>query len=275
MFKISISLLPATSAHKRARLPWIAAAASLAALPVLATASPLSVPNSFEDGDIIDADAFNENFEAIAEAVGDNDTRISSLEGGDAGVPPGAVMFFNLNECPEGWSELEEARGRALVGMNGSAGTLLGEVGGALEDLEQVSHGHTIAGGSSVTTSTSSVPHTHGSGSYGTNSTGSHNHQWKDGLSTYAANGQASAVPPFPYGSGTYMQMQLPQNADYFTDNDGSHSHDVTGTSGSSSATNHSHTVSIGGQAVAATTTSLPYLQLLACQRSQAPENDA
>ena len=48
-------------------------------------------------------------------------------------TPSGAVMFFNLNACPTGWTELVAARGRYLVGvplggaLNTSVGTALTE----------------------------------------------------------------------------------------------------------------------------------------------------
>lgn len=35
----------------------------------------------------------------------------------DGGVPPGAVMAFNLNACPNGWAAYAPAVGRAVVGM--------------------------------------------------------------------------------------------------------------------------------------------------------------
>lgn len=51
-------------------------------------------------------------------------------------VPPGAVMFFNLTSCPEGWSELTAARGRYLVGLP-DGGALLSTVGTSLSDQEE------------------------------------------------------------------------------------------------------------------------------------------
>ncbi len=270
MFHISISLRPATSTAGRCkpRWAWIVGAGCLAALPVIATASPVDIPNAFEAGGLIDAESFNENFDAVADAVDDNDARIAMLEGGDASIPAGAVMFFNLNECPEGWNELEEARGRSVVGMNGSAGTLLGEVGVALEDLAEVSHGHTLADEASVSTASTSVAHTHGSGSYSTSSTGSHNHQWRDGSASYNSLGNVAPFPPIPFQLGSVPQVNFGTSADLFTDNDGAHSHSVNGTSAAASSTSHNHSVNLAGQPVAAATSSLPYLQLLACQRA-------
>ncbi|MFH1434117.1 MAG: hypothetical protein ABIJ56_00235 [Pseudomonadota bacterium] len=63
------------------------------------------------------------------------------------GVPAGAVMFFDLAACPDGWSPLADAEGRYLVGLN-AGGTLAGMGGTALGDLEDRPvgrHSHTIS----------------------------------------------------------------------------------------------------------------------------------
>lgn len=59
-------------------------------------------------------------------------------------VPPGAVMFFNLPNCPAGWRVLDRARGRALVGtpLNGAVNL---QVGTAFANGENRLHSHTIA----------------------------------------------------------------------------------------------------------------------------------
>jgi hypothetical protein len=65
---------------------------------------------------------------------------------GGAGIPSGAVMFFNLAVCPAGWTELAAARGRYLVGQL-PGGTLGGTVGTALVNLESRAvglHSHSI-----------------------------------------------------------------------------------------------------------------------------------
>ena len=67
-----------------------------------------------------------------------------------AGVPSGAVNFFNLSSCPSGWTELTGARGRYLIGLPAS-GTLAGTAGTALTNLEnratgQHNHGVTDPG---------------------------------------------------------------------------------------------------------------------------------
>jgi|tagenome__1003787_1003787.scaffolds.fasta_scaffold20180934_1 hypothetical protein len=55
--------------------------------------------------------------------------------GVDAVAPAGAVMFFDLAACPDGWSSFDAARGRYLVGLP-SGGTAGAAVGTALSDQE-------------------------------------------------------------------------------------------------------------------------------------------
>jgi hypothetical protein len=64
----------------------------------------------------------------------------------DAYLQPGAFAFFDLPQCPAGWSEYTLARGRYIVGKNqsGTPGSL---VGTALTDLENRPvgiHNHSI-----------------------------------------------------------------------------------------------------------------------------------
>lgn len=56
-------------------------------------------------------------------------------------VPSGAVMFFDLEECPAGWTELTAAHGRVLIGLtpDGEPGVTQGK---ALQALEDRSHIH-------------------------------------------------------------------------------------------------------------------------------------
>jgi len=50
---------------------------------------------------------------------------------GGGAIPSGAVIFFNLASCPQGWRELTSARGRYIVGLP-AGGTLGATVGTAL-----------------------------------------------------------------------------------------------------------------------------------------------
>jgi hypothetical protein len=66
-----------------------------------------------------------------------------------AGIPAGAVMFFDLTECPPGWSELEDAQGRYLVGLQDNV-SLGATVGTSLADRENRpvgQHSHDINDG--------------------------------------------------------------------------------------------------------------------------------
>jgi len=86
-------------------------------------------------------------------------------------VPSGAVQFFYLLECPAGWSSVQEASGRYLVGASSST-TVGVTVGTALEDGEEravgthshvltdAGHAHGIDDRGHVHTT---VPHSHAS----------------------------------------------------------------------------------------------------------------
>ncbi len=52
-----------------------------------------------------------------------------------ATMPTGAVLYFNLSSCPAGWSPLNAAQGRYLVGLP-SGGSLGAAVGNSLSNLE-------------------------------------------------------------------------------------------------------------------------------------------
>ena len=65
-------------------------------------------------------------------------------------VPAGAVMYFNLVDCPAGWAEITAARGRYIVGLP-NGGALAGTQGTALTNraIRQVlpAHSHTFTSG--------------------------------------------------------------------------------------------------------------------------------
>jgi hypothetical protein len=87
--------------------------------------------------------------------------RAAYAESGSAMVPAGAVMFFDAGSCPAGWSELTQARGRAVVGLP-SGGALLGTQGSALTNLENRTHTHSVNPPSANTSTNGS--HTHDTG---------------------------------------------------------------------------------------------------------------
>lgn len=99
---------------------------------------------------------------------------------------------------------------------------LLGTVGEGFGDLEDRAHSHTTDIGNVTSTSTS-VAHTHGVGAHSTGSSGSHNHQWKEGLAgTFNAAGASSPGSPFGFAAGS-IEMAIWGSTDRFTDNDGAH----------------------------------------------------
>jgi hypothetical protein len=68
-------------------------------------------------------------------AGADGPTGPPGLNGADAFAPAGAVVYFDLPSCPDGWSIYTQGRGRYLVGVPAS-GTIGGTVGTALTNLE-------------------------------------------------------------------------------------------------------------------------------------------
>jgi hypothetical protein len=59
--------------------------------------------------------------------------------------PSGAAAFFMRPSCPEGWSRLEQARGRLVAGLT-MFGDPLETTGRPLEDGEQRTHAHAVTG---------------------------------------------------------------------------------------------------------------------------------
>jgi hypothetical protein len=61
-------------------------------------------------------------------------------------VPSGAILYFDLDKCPNGWEPLEAAKGRYLVGTT-VGGTLGAQVGVALgngENRKVGKHSHGV-----------------------------------------------------------------------------------------------------------------------------------
>lgn len=258
----------------RRRLLVVAGTITLA-FPILALASPVDVPNQFTAGDVISAEAFNENFDTLEAAVDDNDARISALEQGTADFPSGAVVFFNTATCPEGWAELQSARGRVPLGLP-NGGTLAATVGTDLANeadrtISQVpSHTHavgTLAGSTNNTGSHAhSISNTTGGHSHTIQGSGTHNH-----TITMGEGGGFSFRPFWAGGAGNSGSPQ------YTTPNGGSHTHTIganTGTHGHSMSSDggHAHTVTLAGSTASAgagtVDVTMPYIQLLACQKT-------
>lgn len=77
-----------------------------------------------------------------------NPTQLPPLGSGGGMIPSGAVMAFNLANCPTGWSAFTATNGRTVVGIDGSQTEFnaLGKTGGekthALTVAEMPSHSH-------------------------------------------------------------------------------------------------------------------------------------
>lgn len=86
-------------------------ASGLVALAVCAAGSIAlaSVPNTFEPGQTLRASELNANFTEL-------DERIAAVESG--GTPAGAVIAFDRETCPPGWSAYAPAAGRTISGVN-------------------------------------------------------------------------------------------------------------------------------------------------------------
>lgn len=69
---------------------------------------------------------FNKAYKVMQYCNGDAWVGLRGSSGGETenggGVPPGAVMAFNLTGCPDGWGEYTPARGRFIRGIDNGAG---------------------------------------------------------------------------------------------------------------------------------------------------------
>jgi len=292
MFKIQIQLCNAPIRRPRARV-FLAAVAIVGLVPIAVLAAPVDLPNQFSAGDPISAEAFNENFEALADAVNDNDSRIIDVEEQMDGVPSGAVMFFNLAECPADWTEMADLRGRVPVGL-AEGGSLASVVGSELEDegTRTISTvpSHTHASGTLSASLSSAGSHSHSNSSAGSHghtmqTGGSHTHTMQSGglhdhnifLET-AGNFGTGFIMGTVNQAGGALSSNAVQNDGFHThtinsagthshtiNNAGSHSHTI-GSGGS-----HTHTATMAGSTAvsgtAAVDVTMPYVQLLACSK--------
>ncbi|MGE0788106.1 MAG: hypothetical protein AB7S26_20715 [Sandaracinaceae bacterium] len=188
------------------------------------------VPHTFTNGAVISASEMNANFTYLQNAI-------TNVEGA---VPSGAIMYFNASTCPAGWTEVTAARGRTIVGLAGSAGTVGGTVGVALTDRENRGHTHT--------TSLSTVT---------TASAGGHVHQWmQNGNATYDMSGVTLALMSVNVSAGAaaiLTRLPLDPASDFYTSSSGSHTHGFSGVAPTSSSVTTSQVI--------------PYVQYLVCQR--------
>ncbi|MBX2802182.1 MAG: hypothetical protein KTR31_31160 [Myxococcales bacterium] len=238
----------------------------------VAAAAPLELPHDFESGDTIRAADFNDNFEEIAFSVNDNDARLEVLEDDlsvVAGVPAGAVMFFNLGTCPQGWGELTALRGRVPMGLP-AGGILTGQVGAALDDqgtrtiTDVPSHTHSVNPPSTATATSGNHNHLVDPPSTTTSTNGSHTH--------VVDNGNGGVATTHLQASNTAGDSAVADSSSPIS-SAGSHTHtlNIPGFNTVASG-NHTHTVDIasfssGSTGVGAVDVTMPYIQLLACQK--------
>ena len=246
----------------RERRRWLAVLVGISTLGVFGPSVVRGlgpVPHTLSTGTVVSASQLNENFAYLQNGITANESQ----------VPTGMVSFFDTSTCPTGWSEVPSARGRALVGVNGSAGTVGGTVGTSLTDLEDRAHTH-VVDVPSFDSARSSANHSHSVPSV-TVSGGSHRHEWfRNGAQTWNSTGGTQLLVPYPVGSGTTIQPRFgtSSSADYFTDSEPVSLDIPSRTSGWSSAM-HDHTVDppAAASAGASTSTVIPYAQFLVCRR--------
>ena len=175
----------------------------------------------------------------------------------DGGVPSGAVVFFDLAECPVGWTELDEARGRVLVGLP-PEGERRGIVGQALTDMEDREHVHGVD--LPLASTSREGAHSHGFPPTVLTTVASEDHTHFSGRPNFTAPAQSGTGPSFSVARGDH-QHAVSQT--------GSHDHDFT-LEGlhDMSAAGHSHQVSLSGSTSEARTSDvMPYIQLLVCKK--------
>jgi hypothetical protein len=71
-------------------------------------------------------------------------TRIGAVPYAVAGVPRGAVMFFDLPTCPSGWELFPRGLGRYLVGVDGGVGQVVGVALSTGESRAVGEHSHSV-----------------------------------------------------------------------------------------------------------------------------------
>ena len=146
---------------------------------------------------------------------------------GIVGVPSGCIILWSgaANAIPSGFvlcngsNSTPDLRGKFVVGYHNSNGDYdVGDTGGAetvtLSEAQMPSHNHTF-----------SSSHTHGSGSYTTNTTGNHSHTWQR-----QDVGINNGYRPWPASNNDCKSTNVS------TSNAGNHSHSISGTSGSGTA---------------------------------------
>lgn len=221
-------------------LTWLAQCALvLGACTLLAGAQ---IPTR-SDGYLLTAANWNE----VVDEVNATTSAIESL-----GIESGLAVHSTDVACPSGWSEYVAARGYGVVGLP-SGGSNAGTVGTALTNLQNLTHAH--AGSSHTHTVSSDGSHSHAVGSL----TSAHTHTLGAGDdSTY---GPTDVIgPDFEASVSTHTHGGTQSGTPA-----------VSGSTGSASAHSHGGSTSASGTGSTGTANagdSLPYLQLILCERN-------
>lgn len=93
--------------QQRRSLFWAGAGPSLLVLVVagVAVGSSVSVPNAFTPNTLADANQVNENFNALATAVNDNDARVTALEGALGGLAANELVRASYAEATTAYTQ--------------------------------------------------------------------------------------------------------------------------------------------------------------------------
>jgi hypothetical protein len=163
-------------------------------------------------------------------------------DGALATMPARAVVAFNRQSCPNGWSQFAPAEGRVVVGLN-PGGALRGRVGIPLGDKEKRRHTHLVDPPTRATTNVGSHDHiwaSYSNGEWLAPLGGADFVAWGDGMDSAGSGYYPLAVD----------SKGGPNSFDSFT---------------TSYAGGHFHQVDIDPVMTTAKWDRIPYIQLLMC----------
>lgn len=195
-------------------------------------------------------------------------------------VPAGAVMFFDLDACPPGWSALAEAQGRLLAGAP-AGGTVGLAVGTALADGENRAHAHAVDPAASSTSTVAT--HAHAAAPPNSYSTSVyHRHAWAyfnqatNAWNSYTSTGTTLSLGDWGDGMDSAGAGNYPLGANSGTLSTAAYTlppyestaHVHSNPSFTTAAAGgHSHAVDVPYTTSTVVNGLVPYLQLLACRK--------
>jgi hypothetical protein len=94
----------------------IAAFLIIICIPGLGISEDFQIPNKFEDNETIKAEKLNQNYEEIEKEITDLKQLLENM------IPKGTVAAFDLEKCPDGWSNFNEGAGRVILGIGQGKG---------------------------------------------------------------------------------------------------------------------------------------------------------